>query len=124
MLAWLLVVGCVKGNYRTIPVNPDGSPADGPVDAQAQGIANAVRRQSPQLKYCFEAAVGRREDVAGRVEMAWTIGGGHAEAVAISSNETGDDLLAECIADNIRGWTFDPAATGEVEWPFVVKQRP
>jgi hypothetical protein len=41
----------------------------------------------------------------------------------VFANTTGDDELAACIVKKVKTWSFPTSITGEVQWPFVFKQK-
>ncbi len=87
---------------------------------QVTQVAQLVRRQAPTLQRCYELALNDNPSLQGRVEIAWTIMEGHAEMVEVYRNGTGNDELAECMADRIERWTFPEELETDLIYPFVL----
>jgi outer membrane biosynthesis protein TonB len=84
-----------------------------------------IKRNSAQVKACYERELKKNPGLAGKIAMAFTIGAdGTVRAAKATRNSTGSMQLARCVASRVRGWVF-PQAEGatEVEYPFVFEPR-
>jgi len=87
-------------------------------------VTKTVRGFSGQIKYCYESRLKVVPDLGGRVEIGWSIGDdGSVSGVYTVSNDTGDAELAKCIEGKIRRWKFPASASGDVQWPFVLRAQ-
>jgi hypothetical protein len=86
-------------------------------------VKKVVQKNAGQLKYCYETELKSNPDLNGRVEIEWNIAGGRVTAADVFANTTGDSELATCIVSKIKRWTFPPEIEGEVQWPFIFKQK-
>lgn len=87
-------------------------------------VKKTVQRYSGQLKYCYESRLKANPDLAGRVEIEWTITAGRVTSAEVFANTTGDSELASCIVGKVKRWTFPTELPGgEVLWPFIFKQK-
>lgn len=87
----------------------------------AGSVKSVVKKNTAQLKYCYETALKANSDLAGRVEIEWNVAGGRVTSTSVFANTTGDSALASCIESKIKKWVFPPEVDGEVQWPFVFK---
>lgn len=78
-----------------------------------------VRRYSSQTQYCHHAAAERWSQVAGRVEVAWTIVDGQVQDVQVIDDTTGDPAMASCVARKVKYWRFPADMNAEISHPFV-----
>lgn len=101
----------------------EGSAEDMEEGDQAS-IKKIVQKNAGQLKYCYETRLKANSGLSGRVEVTWNISGGRVTAAELFANTTGDGELADCIIGKVKRWTgFPPEAEGEVQWPFIFKQK-
>lgn len=84
-------------------------------------IRSVVARNVPQLKYCYDAVIKTRPDLAGRLEIDWKITNGRVSGTEVADNATGDDAFARCVETRIAAWRFDGVHDTEVSWPFIFK---
>jgi hypothetical protein len=98
-------------------------PVLGSVPADGGGVTWTVKRNAGQLQYCYEMRLKRVPDLAGRVEIGWTVSGGEVASLYVVSNDTGDAELASCLTRRIGRWTFPLHFHGDVTWPFVFKAK-
>ena len=88
--------------------------------ADMTAVKKYVSRKKGQIKSCYEAQLKVRSDLAGKVEIVWTVHpDGSVSGVSVVSNTTGDKPLEECIIRRIKRWQF-PEQDEEVEitYPF------
>lgn len=97
---------------------PEGPPAVDP----GLSIEQVVRRYSSQTQYCHHAARERWSEVAGRIEIAWTVVEGQVQDVEIIDDTTGDSAMASCVARKVKYWRFPADTNAEVSHPFVFDQ--
>lgn len=84
-----------------------------------------IKRNSAQVKACYERELKKNPGLAGKIAMAFTIAAdGTVRAAKATRNSTGSMPLARCVASRVKGWVF-PQAEGatEVEYPFVFEPR-
>lgn len=101
---------------------PDAAPsADGPeaTGTDAAAVRDVVRRNSGQVKYCYERELKDHPDLAGRVEVSMNVFAGEVVGATALSNTTGSRTLQDCVIGKVRRWRFPDELTGEIVWPFV-----
>ncbi len=86
-------------------------------------VKETVRRYAGQMKYCYERQLNDNPELAGRVEIGWSLNAGVVEGASVVSNDTGDDRLSKCMVDRLRRWKFDADISGDVSWPFVFRAK-
>lgn len=83
-------------------------------------VKEAIRHYGGQLKYCYEQALKRDPQIAGRVEVRWTVGdGGRVSGVSLGEGGITDTDLRDCIARKVERWMFPASVEGDIAWPFV-----
>jgi hypothetical protein len=85
-----------------------------------QATKKYMSRKKGQTKACFEEQLKANPDLAGKVELSWTvIPNGSVTDVVVKSNTTGNDDLANCLVRRIKRWQF-PEGDDEYEitYPF------
>lgn len=87
----------------------------------AGSVKSVVKKNTLQLKYCYETALKANSELAGRVEIEWNVSGGRVTSTSVFANTTGDSQFASCIEGKIKKWVFPAEVEGEVQWPFVFK---
>ncbi len=113
MRAWIIAffaLACLGGCGS---VSTDG----GNVPA---GIQSHITVNKKQVKSCYETVRVEEPDLAGKVEVAWTVSTeGAVTDIGVANNTTGSDDLANCLVRRIKRWEF-PAADEEqqVTYPF------
>lgn len=85
-------------------------------------VSQVVRKQRGKVQYCHETGKTRDSQVHGRITVAWTIADGKATDIQILDNTTGDDLMATCVARQVRTMRFPKEMAEEVNYPFVFQQ--
>jgi hypothetical protein len=86
-------------------------------------VAATVRKGSPSVRFCYQSRLKVNPELAGRVEIAWTLANGRITASSVHLDSTHDPELARCVLSRVRSWTFEPALSGDVRWPFVFKSQ-
>ncbi|HJZ87369.1 MAG TPA: AgmX/PglI C-terminal domain-containing protein [Polyangia bacterium] len=102
-----------------------------PGTAQVRGsldkeiIRRIVHRHLNEVKFCYESEAIKRPELAGRVQIQWTISGtGQVIASAVASSTTGNATVDNCIAQAVRRWEFPKPQGGGiviVNYPFVLQ---
>lgn len=87
-------------------------------------LAAVVDANMGQLRYCYESRLKVNPNVAGRVEVGWSIEGGKAVGIYLVANSTGDSELADCIMRRLGRWSFPAGSDGDVDgYPFIFAPR-
>ena len=82
-----------------------------------------LRRNAGQVSYCHNVAKSRYSDVAGRIEVRWSIRDGQVEDVRVISNSTGDERMAVCVLSKVTRMEFPEDMTvATVDHPFVFQK--
>lgn len=92
-------------------------------------IAGVIRRHWSEIKYCYEAQLNRDPHLAGKVAIAFTIGGAGAVTEARVSESSLDEVsggsrVEDCMVEHIGRWRFpEPRGGGQVfvTYPWVFK---
>jgi Zn-dependent protease with chaperone function len=85
-------------------------------------IRNVIRSHTAEVKTCYEAALARQPDLAGRLSVRFTIGrSGAVTAAAAEQPSRLGPVVAGCLERAVRGWVFPPPTGGIVivSYPFV-----
>jgi hypothetical protein len=84
-----------------------------------------IRANAGQIRGCYESALDKLPEGAGRVVVRFVIdAGGHVPAVSVSSNDFQAPEVGCCVAKHVAQWTFPTPSNGGfvvVEYPFVVR---
>ncbi len=116
-----LQVGNSSVKDGTVSVMGGGALLEANRDPSA--IQAVLRRNAGQVSYCHNIAKSRYSDVAGRVEIAWTIRGGQVEGATVQSNTTGDDRMAACVLGKVMRMSFPEDMTvASYSHPFVFQK--
>jgi hypothetical protein len=92
-------------------------------DADKNQVKSTVKRYQGQLKYCYEQRLKANPNLEGRVELSWYVSGGSVSDVFVSSNNTGDNPLADCMVGKVKRWRFPNEVEGDITWPFVFRAK-
>jgi hypothetical protein len=92
------------------------------VKAKPLSISQVVRKQRGKVQYCHDTGKTRDSQVAGRITVAWTVTGGKATDIQVLDNTTGDDVMASCVARQVRSFKFPKEMEDDVSYPFVFQQ--
>ena len=88
----------------------------------ADSVRMVVRHHLPQVRACYDRALKQKADLAGIVEIRFTISEqGQATSSSVYRNTTGHEGLGKCLAVIIRRWRYPRPVGGAVEfvYPFV-----
>jgi TonB family protein len=86
------------------------------------GIRMVVGFHMAEIRGCYERALKSQADLAGRVEVLFTLDqDGRAQNARPAHNSTGSEGLARCVAATMQRWKFPRPAGGPAEfvYPFV-----
>ena len=119
--------GLLEGvEEQGVQVSVKGQVDLGKADMMGTGDRNAVnavvRRYKGQVKYCYDKRLKTDPNLAGRVEIEFSIGRGRVLTANVASNTTRDSALASCIVRKVKAWTFPPRAEMDVIYPFVLSR--
>jgi hypothetical protein len=139
--SWVITVlsvsGCPSGSTTTpeptaadTPAATDtpaaaATPATTDTPASANTPSPAVARRLGALQRCYEDALRRRPDVAGRMTYTIRISDlGTITDVSIELDELGDPTFTECTRTKIAAWRFaTPSEDGEVTFSVVYSPK-
>lgn len=112
---------------KPAPSKPDPQRAEDAIDRfraglNADSIRMVVRYHLPQVRACYDRALKQKPDLAGIVEIRFTISEqGQATASSVHRNTTGHQGLGGCLAVIMKRWRYPKPVGGAVEfvYPFV-----
>ncbi len=112
-----VVKGEVKGGNADVD-DPDAVPA--------ASIAAKIRSAyMGGVRACYERGLKQDPDMAGRVEIEFTIGPlGTVQKASIADSELNNSTVETCIKTAAKAWSFNKPKSGEpvtVQYPFVFK---
>ncbi len=87
-------------------------------------INATIRKNNPEAIACYKQGLSRNPALKGKLIAAFTVApDGKVKEATISKNELGDEKVAECLAEKIKGWKFPESLEGEesivAAYPFV-----
>ena len=90
---------------------PTGGGRDGVELTDDSQIANMIRKalqqQSSTLTACYNQALTRRADLAGRWRMEFVVSkAGYPEAIAFVGRNVEDAEMEQCLARTVAKWSF------------------
>lgn len=116
-----LAVGSSSISGGSVEVGQAGPLGD--LNNDPTAIREVLRRNAGQVSYCHNVAKSRYSDVAGRVELRWSIQEGKVENAQVVSNSTGDDRMAVCVLSKVMRMEFpDDMSVASVDHPFVFQK--
>ena len=85
-------------------------------------IRKVVSDHKGAIRACYQEALKKDEELAGRIALTWTIGpSGKVTKVEVKANTTGSSELERCVVEEAKSWSF-PALGGTqtitVTYPF------
>lgn len=119
------------GRARATLADKQRRPAKVRVRAEAPGlgghcqeadITRVVGARQSGIKYCYEKALARAPELAGKVTVNWRIMlDGKVGSVMIEGSTLGDRDVEDCITRQVRRWSFPKPEGGmcQVRYPFV-----
>ncbi len=88
-------------------------------------IKRIIKRNTGDIKFCFERRLNARPNLSGVFEAEFYIGAnGSVQRSGSSRNTLGDDRLNNCINNSIKSWKFPKPVGGtvvKVNYPFILK---
>ncbi len=88
-------------------------------------IQHAVRGRYPQLQQCYEQALARNPDAAGRVAVRFTIpSDGRVRYACLTGSGIDDDRLADCVIYEFEKLEFWPVISGETRVFYPIMFSP
>lgn len=113
------------------PAAPESAPVARQASMELEGqfdkniIRRIVRAHIGEVRYCYNEGLQEDPELAGRVEVQFTIGtdGSVAEST-VASTDIDDSGVPECIANAVARWKFPKPADGNkvtVTYPFVLE---
>lgn len=90
----------------------------GDIDAEegdASGVESIMRKNSARIRTCSERALAANPNVKGRISVTLSIVTGKVVDVKLSSNQTGDSGLGDCVVRAVRTFRFDANTTATVD---------
>lgn len=106
-----------------IPI-PEEATVDGGLDSSL--IADVVRRNLGQIRFCYEQGLQLNASLSGRVSVNWVIDANGAVKVAnVKDTSLNNKTVEDCILRRLRTWKF-PIPEGRqevpVSYPFLLKR--
>jgi TonB family protein len=93
-----------------------------------ESIRRVIQRHLNEVRFCYEEALRRRPELAGRVQTAFLIApSGAVQQASIAESSLNSPEVEDCIVRAVRRWPF-PAPEGggyvTVRYPFLLEQAP
>jgi hypothetical protein len=102
-------------NERT-PAKPSRDPAS---------IQETVRAAFPDFRGCYEAALGRKRDATGRVQVRFAVdASGDIANACIEPPVLQDGVAVQCILDRFKKLQFGAGGLATVVYPIMLKPGP
>ncbi len=106
-----------------IPI-PEEASVDGGLDGSL--IADVVRRNIGQIRFCYEQGLQLNASLSGRVAVNWVIdSSGRVKIAKVKNTSLNNKTVEDCILRRLRTWKFPvPAGNQEVpvSYPFLLKR--
>ncbi len=106
-----------------IPI-PEEASVDGGLDSGL--IADVVRRNLGQIRFCYEQGLQLNSSLSGRVAVNWVIdGSGRVKTAKVGNTSLNNKTVEDCILNRLRTWKFPiPEGNQEVpvSYPFLLKR--
>lgn len=83
-------------------------------------VLAVIRKNSGEVRACYERALKLDPTIQGRIEVIWTMSNGRVRSASIFSDTTGSEELKSCVVRSFKLWRFPEGATGEAIMPFVL----
>ena len=125
----LVGVGPVEGE-PSLSLTTEDTWADLPagtrrIQVHEQATASVIAPRGTGFRACYEQRLRKNADLAGRVELGWTVRDGRVVGgIRVLSDSTGDPKLVDCLAEDLRSWTFPPEVTADLYFPFLFQPAP
>lgn len=90
-------------------------------------IADIVRQNMGQIRFCYEQGLQTQPTLNGRVMASWTIGAdGHVTIAGIKNTSLHSQTVEDCIVRRIKTWKFPIPQGGQavpVAFPFLLQRQ-
>ena len=124
--SWLVGCGNGEGIAATDAASLEGSATTDPAveDAHSDALSAKIKEGKGGVYGCGAAEITGGEPVYGKLTMTFEIlPDGGIGKLQVEENGTGNEQIATCVQDQIRGWTFPAHPYGEsieYTYPFEV----
>ncbi|MEN9530095.1 MAG: hypothetical protein RI932_1968 [Pseudomonadota bacterium] len=104
-------------------------PAPRPVPKiNMKDVETFIRGRSPEVKSCYDVALGKNPRLGGAVVWQWTIAeNGRVVRSSVKSSSIKDGDFLKCLEKKVRGWTFPRPVNGAITisfpFRFVVREN-
>ena len=106
-----------------IPI-PEEATVDGGLDSTL--IADVVRRNIGQIRFCYEQGLQLNSSLSGRVSVNWVIdAGGRVKVANVKNTSLKNKAVEDCILRRLRTWKFPLPENNQevpVSYPFLLKR--
>ena len=106
-----------------IPI-PEEATVDGGLDSTL--IADVVRRNIGQIRFCYEQGLQLNSSLSGRVAVNWVIdAGGSVKVASVKNTSLKNKSVEDCILRRLRTWKFPLPENNQevpVSYPFLLKR--
>ena len=103
---------------------PSQASVDGGLSSET--IADVVRRNLGQVRFCYEKGLQLQPGLVGRVNVAWTIdAGGSVKIANVKNTSLKNRTVENCIVQRLKTWKFpipQNKAEVKVSYPFLLKR--
>lgn len=86
-------------------------------------VVRTIKTRIKAIQACYELELRRNPTLAGKVTVQFSIQPqGNVTEVKVTNNSTGDDAVAQCVANTIGRFRFNPGPEGgsvSYSYPFV-----
>jgi TonB family protein len=109
------------------PTEGDQAPAGKRGRLDPKLVSGKVRGHIGEIKRCYEARLGARPGLVGRVVLNFTVApDGSVSESRVGSSTLGDETAESCMVEAVRGWTFPKPEGGIVivSYPFEFTPGP
>lgn len=111
----IVVVG--EGRDETAPARRQWglAPEQAPRGDTPEGVGAVMRAARGRVESCVQVASRQAPELAGRVELAWSIENGRPVSVHVTQNRTGDLELGRCIERAVLALDFGEGVSTRVD---------
>ncbi|MCM2282879.1 MAG: AgmX/PglI C-terminal domain-containing protein [Bdellovibrionaceae bacterium] len=89
-------------------------------------VADVISKNIGQIRFCYEQGLQGDPQLAGRVEVAWTINGnGQVTTAGVANTTLNSKIVEDCILLRLRSWKFPLPEGGvdvKVSYPFLLRR--
>ncbi len=115
--------GIVADRPSEIPKLQVGQAVVGTPALDKEVIRRVIRSHQAEVKRCYEAQLIKDPELAGKVEMRFTVDGeGKVSQVGVKASTLGSAAVEACLVTAMKGWTF-PSPRNQVPvqvvYPFI-----